>query len=79
MAIVCLILVFLQGSLFSVEWPDSLCIFTLNIHLSFWLGRDLVTMDPWLLLCMELVPSPRCYLAAVGHLSWGRKEKDTLE
>lgn len=50
-------------------------ILTLNIHLSFWLGRDLVTMGPWLLLC--LVPSPRCCLAAaVEHLSWGRNEED---
>lgn len=74
-----LVLVLLQGSLFLNEWPDRLWALTLNFYLSFWLGRDLVTRSPWLPLCLELIPSPRCYLAAVGHLSQGRMEKDTLE
>lgn len=78
MAIVCFTLMLFQGCLFSVEWPDSLWILTLNIHLSFWLGRDSVTMGPWLLLCLVLVPSPRCYLAALEHLWQGRREEGTL-
>lgn len=67
-AIICLILMLSQGCLFSIEWPDSLCILTLNIHLSFWLGRDLVTVASWLLFCLVLIPSPQRCLAAVEHL-----------